>query len=109
MGDSLSRLTEYCSLTRHAGHNSFDDNPWIVRLVEYTKQVLAQSRVRIIGVCFGHQIVGRALGQRVYRGEAGWEVSVLPIDLSHKGKELFRTETLVLQPPSSLAPLTADA
>lgn len=63
--------------------------------MEYVKQVLEQDRVRVIGVCFGHQIVGRALSQRVYRGEAGWEVSVTPVQLSDLGKKLFKQETLV--------------
>jgi GMP synthase-like glutamine amidotransferase len=76
-------------------YNSFDNDPWILKLVEYTKQVLAQDRVRIIGVCFGHQIVGRALGQRVGRGDGGWEVSVTPITLAQKGKDLFKTDKLV--------------
>lgn len=78
-----------------SGYDSFAPSPWIVRLVEYVKQVLEQDRVRVIGVCFGHQIVGRALDQRVYRGEAGWEVSVMPVQLSDLGKKLFKQETLV--------------
>jgi GMP synthase-like glutamine amidotransferase len=63
--------------------------------VEFTKTVLEQDRVRIIGVCFGHQIVGRIMGQKVGRGDKGWEVSVVPISLSPKGKELFKVNTLV--------------
>jgi len=77
-------------------HSAYDDTPWIIKLVDYVKQVLAQDRVRIIGMCFGHQIVGRALGQRVYKGDTGWEVSVTPIDLSEKGKELFKVSKLSL-------------
>jgi GMP synthase-like glutamine amidotransferase len=64
-------------------------------VVEYTKQILSQDRVRIIGVCFGHQIVGRAMGAPVGRGDSGWEVSVLPLDLSDAGKGLFQREKLV--------------
>ena len=70
--------------------NAFDDTPWIVRLVDFTKAVLAQDRVRIIGVCYGHQIVGRALGAKVARSESGaWEVSVCAVQQTEKGKELF--------------------
>ncbi|KAF2739005.1 class I glutamine amidotransferase-like protein [Polyplosphaeria fusca] len=77
-------------------HNSFDDTPWILKLVEFTKKLLAQNRVRIIGVCFGHQIIGRALGVPVGRSDDGWEVSVLPVELTRKGKELFQQDTLSL-------------
>lgn len=78
-----------------SGYDAFAPSPWIVRLVDFVKQALEQDRVRIIGVCFGHQIVGRALNQRVYRGEAGWEVSVTAINLSGLGRKLFKREKLV--------------
>lgn len=58
--------------------------------------------MRVIGVCFGHQIVGRALGVPVERSDAGWELSVLPVQLSAKGKEVFQRDHLV-----SPIPLTA--
>ena len=77
------------------GYDSFASSPWIVKLVEYVKQVLEQDRVRAIGVCFGHQIIARALGQRVDRGEAGWEVSVMPVELTELGKQLFKQDELV--------------
>jgi GMP synthase-like glutamine amidotransferase len=76
-------------------HNSFENDPWILKLVEYTKKVLAQDRVRIVGVCFGHQIVGRALGALVGRSEKGWELSVTDLTLTPAGKEIFGQEKLV--------------
>jgi hypothetical protein len=66
-----------------------------VKLVEFVKKVLAQDRVRLIGICFGHQIIGRALDQKVGRSDRGWEVSVTPMQLTAKGKELFGVEELV--------------
>ena len=72
------------------GFNAFDNDPWVVKLVEFTKQAIAQGRVRIIGVCYGHQIVGRALGAKVAMSEGGaWEVSVCQVIQTEKGKELF--------------------
>jgi len=64
--------------------------------VEFTKQVLAQSRVRIVGVCFGHQIVARALGVEVGRSTNDWEVAVHDVQLTAKGKEIFGVEKLRL-------------
>ncbi|KAK3681491.1 hypothetical protein LTR37_020905 [Vermiconidia calcicola] len=74
--------------------NSFDNDPWILRLVEYTRRLLKQDRVRLIGVCFGHQIIGRALDVKVDRGDKGWEVSVTKVHLTAMGKELFGLEEL---------------
>jgi GMP synthase-like glutamine amidotransferase len=101
-------MQEYPSLDEIEGvlltgskFNSFDNDPWIVKLVEFVKTVLAQRRVRIVGVCFGHQIVGRALGAEVKRNEEGWEVSVTDIELTGKGKQIFGKETLVCEPSVS--------
>jgi len=77
-------------------YNSFDNDPWILKLVEFTKKILGQRRVRVIGVCFGHQIVGRALGARVGRNVKDWEASVVAIDLTKRGQEIFGQSSLVL-------------
>lgn len=75
-------------------YTAYDNDPWILGLVEYTKKVLDQRRVRIIGVCFGHQIVGRAMGAKVGRME-GWEASVMAVDLTKKGQEIFGKTAMV--------------
>ena len=66
--------------------------------MEFTKKVLAQNRVRLVGVCFGHQIIGRALDVKVGRSNDGWEVAVVPVDLTEKGKQLFGIPQLVRIP-----------
>ena len=83
-------------------HNAFEDDPWILKLVAFTEAILKQKRVRVIGVCFGHQIVGRALGTKVGRSDKGWEISVMSLDLTTKGQEIFGKTALVRysSPPS---------
>lgn len=83
------------SLFSNLEHNSFEDIPWINRLVEFTQQVLAQDRVRILGICFGHQIIGRAMGAKVGRSDQGWEIAVCDMELTEKGKEVFGREKIV--------------
>jgi GMP synthase-like glutamine amidotransferase len=73
-------------------YNSFDNDPWILKLVEFTRKVLAQRRVRLIGVCFGHQIIGRAMDVKVDRSDRGWEVSVVKVTVTPKGRALFGIE-----------------
>ena len=80
---------------RRAEFNSFDSDPWILKLVEFTKKVLQQNRVRLIGVCFGHQIIGRAMDVKVDRSDKGWEIAVVPMQLTEKGKQLFGVQELV--------------
>ncbi|KAL8756380.1 MAG: hypothetical protein Q9184_004521 [Pyrenodesmia sp. 2 TL-2023] len=70
--------------------DSFADIPWTNQLVEFVKKILAQDRVKLVGVCFGHQIIGRAMGAKVGRNEEqGWEVSVTDVDLTPEGQKVF--------------------
>ncbi|CAG8274944.1 unnamed protein product [Penicillium olsonii] len=97
-GSSAYWLRDLCTCANTATeYNSYDDTPWILRLLEYTKKVLAQDRVRILGICFGHQILGRALGTKVGRSDQGWEVSVCDMDLTEKGKEVFGRDKIRIQ------------
>lgn len=76
-------------------HNSYEDVPWINRLVEFTRKVIEDGRVRLVGICFGHQIVGRALGAKVGLSSKGWEIAVCNMDLTEQGKKLFGKDKLV--------------
>ena len=70
------------------GHTAYHNDQWILDLVEYTKQAYNEQK-RIIGVCFGHQILARALGARVEGNDKGWEVSACDFDLTADGSRLF--------------------
>jgi len=78
------------------GANAFDSTPWILKLTDFTRKVLLeQDRVRVIGVCFGHQVVGRALGCVADRNEKGWEVSITTVNLTDVGKRVYGKESFV--------------
>lgn len=51
--------------------------------------------MKVLGICFGHQIIGRALGAKVGRSDRGWEISVSEMDLTEQGKKLFGKDKLV--------------
>ena len=46
----------------------------------------ATQHIRIIGVCFGHQMVAMALGGECVPGQNGWEIGVYGTDLTPEGK-----------------------
>ncbi|CAK7264693.1 hypothetical protein SEPCBS119000_001124 [Sporothrix epigloea] len=85
-------------------HTAFDDTPWINALVAFTQRTLATTTseaaaagvhpVRMLGICFGHQIIGRALGAPVAKGPNGWEVSVTDMSLSPEGLAFFEQSEL---------------
>ena len=85
-------------------YNSFDNDEWILRLVEFTRKALDHPRVKVIGVCYGHQIVGRALGSKVMKHEQGtWEVSVCEVQQTPKGKEIFGGKDILVGLPFASA------
>jgi GMP synthase-like glutamine amidotransferase len=56
-------------------HSVYEDLPWIAPLVEFLRQVLCAQK-KIIGVCFGHQLMAHYFGGRVTAAEHGWAVGV---------------------------------
>lgn len=51
----------------------YDDLPWMPALVEFLRQVLNQGR-KIIGICFGHQLMAHFFGGKVGPAAQGWGV-----------------------------------
>ncbi len=49
------------------------EDPWILKLRDYIID-LHQQRKRLIGICFGHQLIARALGGLTQRNKNGWGV-----------------------------------
>jgi len=47
----------------------YEPLPWIVPLQEFIRSA---SRSRMVGICFGHQIMAEALGGHVEKSEKGW-------------------------------------
>lgn len=56
---------------------------------------LQTPHIKVIGVCFGHQIIGRALNAPVQLNDMGWEMAVLPVELAPAGKALLGKDQLV--------------
>ncbi len=52
-------------------HNAYDDLPWILALVDWIRRC-EETRKPLVGICFGHQIIARALGGVVEKSHKGW-------------------------------------
>ncbi|CAG8476104.1 13408_t:CDS:2 [Ambispora leptoticha] len=95
---SLSELKEIDGvLITGSASSVYDDAPWIQRLVKYTKHLIEnQNRVKLVGVCFGHQIIGKAMGAPVIKNPLGYEVGVHKITLTYPGKKFLKTDNKFL-------------
>ncbi|QLE86514.1 glutamine amidotransferase [Shewanella sp. Scap07] len=52
-----------------------DPSAWIQTLSDFIQQAVLQQR-RLIGICFGHQIIHHALGGHVAKSAQGWGLGV---------------------------------
>ncbi len=57
-------------------YTAFDREPWMLRLEVFIRAVHHShhhtAQRRMIGICFGHQIMAQALGGRIARNPGGW-------------------------------------
>jgi GMP synthase (glutamine-hydrolysing) len=54
-------------------HGVYEDHPFIAPLEGFLRRAW-EARRRIVGICFGHQILARALGGRVEKAATGWTI-----------------------------------
>ena len=62
-------------ITTGSRHGVNDDFDWIKRLEEYICE-LDQAKKPFVGICFGHQLMAKALGGAVDRSDKGWGIGV---------------------------------
>jgi GMP synthase-like glutamine amidotransferase len=52
----------------------YEDHDWIPPLKSFLRE--AKGRAKLIGICFGHQIMAEAFGGRVEKSDKGWGVGL---------------------------------
>lgn len=55
--------------------------PWMDSTLMYVRE-LVEARVPTLGICFGHQLLGEALGGRVERNPAGREIGTVTLQVN---------------------------
>ncbi|RSB47507.1 MULTISPECIES: type 1 glutamine amidotransferase [Brevundimonas] len=68
----------------------YEDLPWIEPLAEWLRD--ARGKTRLVGICFGHQILAQAFGGRVEQSDRGWGVGLHAYEVT--GDEVW------MQPPA---------
>jgi len=75
--NELPDTIDVCDVYMTSGSKwSVNDNfPWIRALEDFIRQ-LYQAKKGLVGICFGHQLIAKALGGKVERSEKGWGIGV---------------------------------
>lgn len=56
-------------------YSVYDDRTWIATLMEFVRE-LHRRRKKLVGICFGHQLVAQALGGKTEKYSGGWGVGL---------------------------------
>ncbi|HUP14819.1 MAG TPA: GMP synthase [Acidimicrobiia bacterium] len=62
-------------ITTGSRHSVYEDVPWVVTLADLVRR-FDRERRKLVGICFGAQMIGHALGGEVARAPAGWQVGI---------------------------------
>ena len=62
-------------LTTGSAASVNDSEPWIDALIRFVR-CLHDEQVKLFAVCFGHQLLAKALGGRVATADQGWGVGI---------------------------------
>ncbi|XP_062198789.1 gamma-glutamyl peptidase 5-like [Phragmites australis] len=62
-------------------HDAYADDLWILRLCLLVRD-LHDMQKRVLGICFGHQVICRALGGRVGKASGGWDVGIREVAIA---------------------------
>ena len=66
-------------ITTGSRHSVNDDLEWIRDLEQFVRDA-ALAGVPFVGVCFGHQLLAKAMGGRVANAESGWTVGSVSVE-----------------------------
>lgn len=58
----------------------YDDLPWIKKLSSIIKDCHTH-KAKLLGICFGHQLIAQALGGKVEKSPKGWGVGIRSFDV----------------------------
>jgi GMP synthase-like glutamine amidotransferase len=87
----------------------YEDLPWIAELIAFLQR--ARGKAKLVGICFGHQVMAEAFGGHVEKSAKGWgaglmtypivaqqpwmdNVALVSVPASHQ-------DQVVLQPPAT--------
>ncbi|MDC0598383.1 glutamine amidotransferase [Gammaproteobacteria bacterium] len=86
-GEQLPELSEISALVITGSAAMLtDNNDWSNYSSRYIQQAVKQN-IPVLGICFGHQLIAKALGGKVDFHPAGREIGTTVVSLSKEGQQ----------------------
>ncbi|KAH7546092.1 hypothetical protein FEM48_Zijuj01G0164000 [Ziziphus jujuba var. spinosa] len=61
-------------------YDAYGNDLWIIKLC-FLLQTLDSMGKKVLGICFGHQVLCKALGGKVGRASSGWDIGVTKVKI----------------------------
>ncbi len=61
----------------------YENQSWIKQLMQFVRDCWDQ-RVKVVGICFGHQLIAHALGGKTVKADAGWGFGIQSVKVTEK-------------------------
>ncbi|XP_062078487.1 gamma-glutamyl peptidase 5-like [Humulus lupulus] len=62
-------------------YDAYANEPWILKLCSLL-QTLDSMAKKVLGICFGHQVICRALGGKVGKANSGWDLGIRKVEIT---------------------------
>ena len=117
-GEAPAHVQDHAAyLITGSSAGAYDALPWIGPLQAFIQA--AHGRTKLVGICFGHQIMAQALGGRVERSSKGWGLGLHRYDVVGQARWMADDvapiaiaashQDQVVAPPSGATVLAASA
>jgi len=67
-------------------YSVYENVDWINNLVDFVR-LLIENNKPVLGICFGHQIIAKAIGAKVVKNHLGWELGSYSLQLTKEGEK----------------------
>ena len=64
-----------CYFITGSQYSTYEDLTWIKKLEDFIQQC-HNNETKLVGICFGHQLIAQSLGGKVEKNTKGWELGV---------------------------------
>lgn len=91
----------------------YENHAWIAPLITWVQNAFKQQS-RLLGICFGHQLLAEALGGKVINSEKGWGTGVRTLAVEENGAErsqlslIYSHQDQVIKLPAQARVLLGD-